>query len=113
MPPMPMKWTPYFLISVGVVDLLFMNRSPNMAMLGFLFIAWGGGLLLWQNLRPKPPAAKTKIVTTIVPTAKPPLGQGGRVIPSVSDELAKLGILRDRGVITADEFEAQKRKLLG
>lgn len=109
---MPMKWTPYFLISVGAVDLLFMNRSPNMAMLGFLFIAWGGGLLLFYSLRPKPPAAKTTVITTIVPTAKP-LDRGGRVIASVSDELAKLGILRDRGVITADEFEAQKRKLLG
>lgn len=109
---MPMKWTPYFLISVGLVDLLFMNRSPNMAVLGFLFIAWGGGLLLYQTLRPRPPAVKSTIVTTIVPPAKP-VDQGGRGIASVSEELAKLGILRDRGVITADEFEAQKRKLLG
>jgi hypothetical protein len=105
-----MKWTPWFLISVGVVDLLFMNRSPNIAMLGFLFIAWGGGLLLWQSLRPKPPAAKTTILTTVIPAPRP-LDRGGRVA-GVSDELAKLGILRDRGVITADEFEAQKRKLL-
>jgi hypothetical protein len=107
---MPMKWTPWFLISVGVVDLLFMNRSPNIAMLGFLFIAWGGGLLLFNALRPKPPVVKRTILTTVIPSAIPPV-QGGRVA-SVSDELAKLGILRDRGVITADEFEAQKRKLL-
>jgi hypothetical protein len=106
-----MKWTPWFLISVGIVDLLFMNRSSNMAMLGFLFIAWGGGLLLYQNLRPKPPATKTTIVTTVIPSQKPQ-NFDGRAIGSVSEELAKLGILRERGVITEAEFEAQKRKLL-
>ena len=30
----------------------------------------------------------------------------------VADELAKLANLRDRGVITDEEFEVQKRKLL-
>jgi hypothetical protein len=33
--------------------------------------------------------------------------------PSLSDELAKLSILRDKGVLTDAEFENQKRKLLG
>jgi hypothetical protein len=33
--------------------------------------------------------------------------------PSTADELAKLAQLRDQGVITADEFAAQKAKLLG
>ena len=32
--------------------------------------------------------------------------------PSTADELAKLADLRDKGVITADQFEAQKAKLL-
>lgn len=32
---------------------------------------------------------------------------------SVADELGKLAALRDAGVITADEFDAQKAKLLG
>jgi ABC-type multidrug transport system fused ATPase/permease subunit len=32
--------------------------------------------------------------------------------PSSADQLAKLADLRDRGVITADEFEAQKAKIL-
>lgn len=31
---------------------------------------------------------------------------------SVADEIAKLAELRDRGVLTSDEFEARKRKLL-
>jgi hypothetical protein len=32
---------------------------------------------------------------------------------STADELAKLAALKDRGIITADEFAAQKKKLLG
>src|SRR5499427_2008939 len=32
--------------------------------------------------------------------------------PSTADQLAKLADLRDRGVITADEFERQKAKIL-
>ena len=32
--------------------------------------------------------------------------------PSSADELAKLADLRDRGVITAQEFEQQKAKIL-
>jgi hypothetical protein len=33
--------------------------------------------------------------------------------PSSADELAKLAQLRDQGVITSQEFESQKAKLLG
>jgi hypothetical protein len=33
--------------------------------------------------------------------------------PSVADEIGKLTRLRDAGSITADEFEAQKSRLLG
>ncbi|HEX9824687.1 MAG TPA: PH domain-containing protein [Actinomycetota bacterium] len=33
--------------------------------------------------------------------------------PSVTEELARLADLRDRGALTAEEFEAQKAKLLG
>jgi hypothetical protein len=33
--------------------------------------------------------------------------------PDVADQLSKLADLRDRGVLTAAEFEAQKQKLLG
>jgi hypothetical protein len=33
--------------------------------------------------------------------------------PSSADELAKLAQLRDQGVITPQEFESQKAKLLG
>jgi Short C-terminal domain len=33
-------------------------------------------------------------------------------MPSVADELGKLADLRDRGVLTADEFEAKKAELM-
>ena len=33
--------------------------------------------------------------------------------PDVADQLGKLADLRDRGVLTAAEFQAQKQKLLG
>lgn len=39
--------------------------------------------------------------------------RGGGGAPSVAEELARLADLRDRGVLTAAEFEAQKQRLLG
>ena len=40
-------------------------------------------------------------------------GQGQRAAPlSVAEELGKLAALRERGVITADEYERQKARLL-
>jgi hypothetical protein len=42
-----------------------------------------------------------------------PMAVGYQTTPTSSaDELKKLAELKDRGVLTADEFEAQKRKLL-
>lgn len=41
------------------------------------------------------------------------IGSGGTRSVSVADELAKLDDLRARGVISADEFAAQKARLLG
>jgi hypothetical protein len=34
------------------------------------------------------------------------------VLPSLADELAKLAMLRDQGVLTDEEFEIQKQRLL-
>jgi hypothetical protein len=41
--------------------------------------------------------------------------QGGppRGAPSTAGELERLADLRDRGVLTPEEFEAQKRRILG
>jgi hypothetical protein len=36
-----------------------------------------------------------------------------RGAPSVTSELQRLADLRDRGVLTPEEFEAQKRRILG
>lgn len=37
----------------------------------------------------------------------------GEGVPSLADELAKLAQLRDNGVLTPGEFDAQKQRLLG
>lgn len=37
---------------------------------------------------------------------------GSGPAPSIADELGKLAALRDKGIITAEEFETQKAKLL-
>jgi Short C-terminal domain len=42
-----------------------------------------------------------------------PVFGGQQGAPSTADELTKLAALRDRGVLTDAEFEAQKKKLLG
>ena len=48
-------------------------------------------------------------------TNKQRMYQGGssRGAPSTAGELERLADLRDRGVLTQDEFEAQKRRILG
>ena len=40
-------------------------------------------------------------------------GNAPRGTPSVTSELQRLADLRDRGVLTPEEFEAQKRRILG
>lgn len=45
--------------------------------------------------------------------AEPSASTGANVTESVADQLEKLAALRDRGVLTDSEFQAQKAKLLG
>ena len=52
-------------------------------------------------------AAPTAAVPVQQPAASPPPGE------SYLDELEKLADLRDRGVISAEDFEAKKKQLLG
>lgn len=56
--------------------------------------------------------AKTvKEIVPSVPEPEPVVAAGGST--SVADELAKLASLRDSGVLSEQEFAAQKAKLLG
>lgn len=53
-------------------------------------------------------------ITDVSKTAKPAPGASGPSgAASVADELRKLAELRDAGVLTEDEFAAQKARLLG
>jgi uncharacterized membrane protein YdbT with pleckstrin-like domain len=56
----------------------------------------------------KPEAVQLEIYR--MSEARKGLGQPGG--PSLADELAKLADLRDKGVLTDEEFQARKRKLL-
>jgi len=48
------------------------------------------------------------------PPGPPPTTQAPSPISiSVADEIAKLAVLRDRGILTEEEFKAQKARLLG
>jgi hypothetical protein len=53
-------------------------------------------------------AAMQQMMATAFPQA-----QGARPGPDVADQLTKLADLRDRGVLSDAEFEAQKAKILG
>jgi hypothetical protein len=55
------------------------------------------------NQAPEPTAA----------TAAPSDAAPGSAAPSYLDELEKLAELRDKGIITDEEFEAKKKSLLG
>ena len=59
-------------------------------------------------------AACEKTAKSLPAAAPEPVEQAQAATPtSVADELAKLAALRDRGIITQAEFDAQKAKLLG
>jgi hypothetical protein len=55
-----------------------------------------------QEAPPAPPQAAP------APVAAPPAAAG----PSMIDQLKELGELKDQGILTEDEFAAQKAKLL-
>lgn len=56
------------------------------------------------------PTVTEQVVATPVAPAAPVMSANANL--SVADELEKLAALRDKGILSADEFEAQKKKLL-
>jgi len=42
-----------------------------------------------------------------------PVAESGPIKPSISDEIQKLFVLKEKGVLTDSEFQTAKRKLLG
>jgi hypothetical protein len=85
--------------------LIFVIVLPLLGVLIYL-IARGGGMQ--RRAIEKARAQRESYEAYLRETAATaPAGGGGS-----ADELAKLADLRDRGVITADEFERQKAKIL-
>jgi hypothetical protein len=63
----------------------------------------------WRSA-PAPVTIRTPMATT---TSTGPVRRGIPPGMSIADELAKLDSLRERGLLTEDEFAAQKSKMLG
>jgi hypothetical protein len=115
---MPIRLYPFFLITLGVVNLVLLNRQPQMVILGVVFLAWGLIVLVWQFVKLGNPARKRVVAPSApaAPTAAPAsqlsFSAPQRDATSFADELRKLAALRDEGALTDEEFRAQKRKLL-
>jgi hypothetical protein len=85
--------------------LIFVIALPLLGVLIYL-IARGGGMQ--RRALEKARAQRETYETYLRETAgSAAVGVGGS-----ADELAKLADLRDRGVISADEFDRQKAKIL-
>jgi len=85
--------------------LIFVIALPLLGVLIYL-IARGGGMQRRALERAR--AQRETYAAYVRETAASAPGGGG----GSADELVKLADLRDRGIITADEFERQKTKIL-
>ena len=65
---MPIRLYPFFLITLGVVNLVLLNRQPQMVILGVVFLAWGLIVLVWQFVKLGNPARK-RVVAPSAPAA--------------------------------------------
>ena len=66
-----------------------------------------------QQSAPPPVAAAPASPAAPPPPVAPQLPAPGGMTDDTIEQLTKLGQLRDSGVLTDDEFEQQKRRLLG
>ena len=86
---------------------------------GFVFIPMGlapvamawGAKAAGEHLKVK--LAQAKLSPAARPSQDPPARPAARPEESVIDQLMKLSQLRDSGALTDEEFERQKKKLLG
>lgn len=67
----------------------------------------------WATAAPSAPAAQAAAPATPAPAASAAPQPAAMSSDEVTDALGRLGDLRDRGIITPEEFEAKKRELLG
>jgi predicted PhzF superfamily epimerase YddE/YHI9 len=71
------------------------------------------------NIQPQPLSAEDQAALAQqggaqpAPSTQPPAASTSPGEPDYIAELEKLADLRDRGIITADDFEAKKKQLLG
>ncbi|MBN9678194.1 SHOCT domain-containing protein [Salipiger bermudensis] len=105
----------WFWVMIGVVTDVFRSRDLN----GFAKAAWVAfvmlipwlGVLAYLLLRgDKMEAHRAETVTNIENAQRDYIRSIAQV--SAADELEKLGALKDKGVISEEEFNAQKAKVL-
>ena len=62
---------------------------------------------------PEPPAADAPAAPTPTPSTAAETSTDTEPQPDLLDQLERLAAMRDRGMLTSEEFEIQKRRLLG
>ncbi|MCE0865580.1 superinfection immunity protein [Pseudomonas alloputida] len=94
----------YFIPTIVAAIRLHQNRVSIMLL--NLFLGWTGlgwlGALIWSASAINKPAGGVA----------PPIAHAGRSGEDPYHELEKLAALKERGHITAEEFEAEKAKIL-
>lgn len=101
---------------ISVVSDIFSSEdlsglSKGLWMLVVIVVPWLG-VLLYLILRGDSMAQRAKKAAEAMQEAQKAYIRDAAGAVSTADELAKLAELRDKGVITAEEFAAQKAKIL-
>ncbi|RYH07299.1 SHOCT domain-containing protein [Tropicimonas sp. IMCC6043] len=101
---------------ISVVSDIFASEDlsgmgKGLWMLGVIVVPWLG-VLLYLVLRGDSMAARAKKAAEEIQAAQKAYIRDAAGTVSTADELAKLADLRDKGVISEEEFSAQKAKLL-
>ncbi len=106
----------WFWVMIGVVTDIFRSRDINgltkALWLGFVILIPWLGVLAYVLLRgDKMDAHRAETMAGIEAAQRDYIRSVAQV--SAADELEKLGALRDKGVLTEEEFTAQKARVLG
>jgi hypothetical protein len=85
-------------------------RGAMVGGLGYMAGKAGAKRAAQESAQDQPPEGREGQQAAPRPVAAP---AGGAPAPSTIEQLGQLGELRDSGVLTPEEFEREKQKLLG
>jgi hypothetical protein len=104
------------LLTLGAFAFAAKKKIPNSA---YVTVTTKDGDAIFVCTKTGPHAIKAKLTSAIrwveehKPSARPNAEPSLPATASIADELAKFAKLRDDGILSAEEFDAQKAKLLG